>query len=88
MKPFETTYFFLSLEMKFSSIILLLIGGIFQSTLAAAPDPNSQSNLNSWQGPSGQNDIEAYIQRVQNFWTNERTADASPNPMPSSENKK
>jgi len=70
--------------MKSSPIIFLLIAGIFQSTLVAATDPNkNQSNSNSWQGPSGQNDAEAYIQRVQNFWTNERTAGARPNPMPS-----
>lgn len=73
--------------MKFFMTTLFILLYVCKLTSVAAPDPVNQSNskasIASWQGPSGQNNVEAYIRSIQNFWTDDRTARAGPNPMPS-----
>ncbi|CAF3340650.1 unnamed protein product [Rotaria socialis] len=50
--------------------------------IASDPPGKSDDSVVSWSGPSSQNDANAYIQAVQNFWTDDRLAGAAPKPMP------
>ena len=47
------------------------------------PDDESKSeeDVLSWNGPSKEDEANAYVQSVQDFWTDERLAQAKPKPM-------
>jgi hypothetical protein len=57
----------------------------YQLACVMTPDQSSEHKSNegvvSWNGPSEQNDANAYIRQVQDFWTDERLAIARPKPM-------
>jgi len=50
-----------------------------------APNPDDESkseeDVLSWNGPCKEDEANVYVQSVQDFWTDERLAQAKPKPM-------
>lgn len=71
--------------MKLCSTVFIIFfcGCQLAFTITSGPCSGCESDkgIVSWNGPSGQNDANAYVQRVQDFWTDERLAAANPKPM-------
>jgi len=71
--------------MKLCSTAFIIFFCAYQLAYVIPPDQSSEHKSNegvvSWNGPSEQNDANAYIRQVQDFWTDERLAIARPKPM-------
>ena len=72
-----------SFRMISSFTAVILIFSCYQLTFITAPDsPDEDADAGLfWNGPSAQNDANAYVQYVQSFWTDERTGAANPRSM-------
>jgi hypothetical protein len=74
-----------SLAMKLCSTAFIIFFCVYQLACVIAPDQSSEykpdEGVVSWNGPSEQNDANAYVQQVQDFWTDERLGRARPKPM-------
>lgn len=64
--------FIKSSAMKFHSTTIIIFFCAYQLAFVTAPNPD---------GPCKEDEANAYVQSVQDFWTDERLAQAKPKPM-------